>query len=507
MDTTTTKPDAAVDVEKGPSGMGKHPRGLMTLFFTELWERFSYYGMRALLVLFLVAAVDQPNSGFGLDDATATAIYGLYTASVYLVGLPGGWIADRIMGQRNAVFLGGMIIAAGHFSMALGSPFTFYMGLVLIVIGTGLLKPNVSAIVGDLYPEGGARRDAGFSIFYMGINIGAFSGPLICGYLGENINWHLGFAAAGVGMVLGLIQYRLGYKHLQDAGHIKDENAGDKSRAIRALILGIVVVAVIGGLLALLQSAGTLNLTPRGVAENLGIFIAVLAIGFFLYQLLFGGFNIAEKKRIVVIFVLFVAAAIFWAGFEQAGSSMNLFAERLTDREMFGREMPTSWLQSVNPLFIIMFAPVFGMLWVWLGRREPSIPVKFSLGLIQLGAGFLVLAWASVYVGDANADPNKVSPAWLVATYFLHTTGELCLSPVGLSSMTKLSPRKLVGQMMGIWFMAAAMGNLTAGLVAGEMENLGLVELFGYVALIAIAAGLLLLAISRPVRNLIGGVR
>ncbi len=492
------------EVEGSTSGIGGHPSGLTTLFFTEMWERFSYYGMRALLVLFLVATVEK--GGFGLDDTTANAIYGLYTSSVYLVSLPGGWIADRIIGLRRAVFAGGVIIALGHFSMALGWVATFYLGLVLIVIGTGLLKPNVSAIVGDLYPEGGARRDAGFSVFYMGINLGAFIGPLLCGYLGEKVNWHLGFAAAGVGMAFGLIQYKMGYKRMGDAG-LRDIEPAEKSRAVRSLLAGIGLVVLIAAVMALLQSNGVLHLTPLGVAEKLGYFILGLAILYFAYQLLFGGFDAVEKKRIVVIFVLFVAATLFWAGYEQAGSSMNLFADRLTDRVFFGWEMPTSWLQSVNPIFIIAFAPLFGSLWLALGSRQPSIPVKFAYGLVQLGAGFLVLAWASVYVGDVQGNPNKVTPVWLVVTYFLHTTGELCLSPVGLSSMTKLSPRKLVGQMMGIWFMATSLGNLIAGLLAGRMGSLGLKELFGSVALATVGAGLLLLAISRPVKKLIGDVQ
>jgi POT family proton-dependent oligopeptide transporter len=494
---------AQVESVQGSAGIGGHPPGLTTLFFTEMWERFSYYGMRALLVLFLVATVE--NGGFNLDKPTATAIYGLYTASVYLVGLPGGWIADRIMGQRNAVFLGGIIIAAGHFSMALGWVATFYLGLLLIIIGTGLLKPNVSAIVGDLYPEGGARRDAGFSIFYMGINLGAFIGPLVCGYLGEDINWHLGFAAAGVGMVFGLIQYRLGFRKFGSAG-TREIAPGERSRAIRLLSAGIGVVVAVAIVMVAIHTRGVLTITPLKVAQAMGFFIPVIVIVYFSYQLFLGGFDSAEKKRIGVIFVLFVAAALFWAGYEQAGSSMNLFAEDYTDRVFFGREMPTSWLQSVNPIFIILFSPLFGMLWLALASRQPSIPVKFALGLIQLAAGFLVLAWGSVYVGDAD-NPHKVTSAWLVVTYFLHTTGELCLSPVGLSSMTKLSPRKLVGQMMGIWFMASAFGNLMAGLLAGKMESLGVVQLFSYVALATIGAGALLLIFSRPVKNLIGDVQ
>jgi len=428
----------------------------------------------------------------------------LYTSSVYLSGLPGGWIADRILGHRRSVFVGGVIIAAGHFSMALGSPVTFYTGLVLIVLGTGLLKPNVSAIVGDLYPEGGQRRDAGFSIFYSGINTGAFLGPIICGYLGEKINWHLGFAAAGIGMVLGLIQYRLGFKRMGTAG-LRDIDPIERGRSVKYLLAGIGVVVVLAGLLAELNSSGTLNLNPTNVAESLGYVIAGIAIFYFGYQLIFGGFNSIEKRRIMVILVLFIAATMFWCGFEQAGSSMNLFAKDYTNRIFFGNEMPASWLQSVNALMIIAFAPIFGMLWLKLGQKQPSLPAKFGLGLIQLGIGFAVLAWASVQVGDPN-HPNKVSAAWLVATYFFHTTGELCLSPVGLSAMTKLSPAKLVGQMMGIWFLATSFGNLMAGLLAGKMESMGLVQLFSAVAMWTAALGLVLLIISRPVKRLMGGV-
>jgi proton-dependent oligopeptide transporter, POT family len=485
------------------SGLRGQPPGLSTLFFTEMWERFSYYGMRSLLILFLTATLQR--GGFGLNDATAAAIYGLYVSSVYLSGLPGGWIADRILGHRNSVFVGGVFIAMGHFSMALGSQATFYGGLVLIVIGTGLLKPNVSAIVGDLYPEGGIRRDVGFSIFYSGINTGAFLGPIICGTIGEKYNWHLGFGAAGVGMVLGLIQYRLGYKRLGDGG-LRNIAASDKVAASKILIYAIAFAVVVIGILVMLNSRGTIALSPLGAAKAIGFAIPVLAAIYFGYQLLFGGFDTVDKKRIIVIAVLFVASTLFWMGYEQAGSSMNLFADRLTNRVFFGWEMPTTWLQSVNPIFVILFSPIFGMLWAKLADRQPSIPAKFGLGLLQLAVGFGVLVWASVYVGDP-ANPHKVGTGWLVATYFFHTTGELCLSPVGLSAMTKLSPAKLVGQMMGIWFMSISFGNLVAGLLAGQMESLGLIQLFGSVALWVAAAGLLLLLISRPIKRLMGGVQ
>ena len=475
-----------------------HPRGLMTLFFTELWERFSYYGMRGLLVLFLA---DAMRGGFGMDAQTAGAIYGLYTGMVYLLALPGGWIADRILGQRQAVFIGGCVIAAGHFSMAIPATETFYLGLVLIVIGTGLLKPNVSAIVGDLYPEGGGRRDAGFSIFYMGINIGAFVGPLICGYLGENIDWHLGFSAAGVGMVFGLLQYKLGFKYLGDAGLPKNIDSEARAQATSTMYKALVGLVGIIAVIALLQFSAIIHLTLPGVAQAMGVVIFLIAVGYFIYVLIVGNLNTAEKKRLAVIFFLFISSAVFWAGFEQAGSSLNLFAERLTDRDIFGWLMPASWLQSVNAFFIIALAPVFSWLWIWLGHKQPSIPIKFALGLILLGAGFAVLAWGSIYAYTA-----AVSPMWLIITYLLHTTGELCLSPVGLSSITKLSPPKFVGQMMGIWFTGTSLGNLLAGLAAGKFEVMPLPELFGTVALITAGFGVIAVLISRPIKKMIGGI-
>jgi proton-dependent oligopeptide transporter, POT family len=290
------------------------------------------------------------------------------------------------------------------------------------------------------------------------------------------------------------------------SGGLREIKSDERSRAVRTLVLAIGLAVLIVAILAVLNWQGTVLLSPLGVAGYLGYAIGALAVSYFGYQLIFGGFSAIEKKRIVVIFVLFLAAATFWAGFEQAGSSMNLFAKDFANRVILGSEIPASWLQSVNPLLIIAFAPIFGALWIRLGDRQPSIPAKFAYGLIQLGVGFAVLAWASVYVGDP-AHPSKVNPAWLVATYFFHTTGELCLSPVGLSAMTKLSPAKLVGQMMGIWFMATSFGNLMAGLLAGKMESMGLVELFSSVAMGTVAVGLLLLLVSGPVKRLIGDVK
>jgi POT family proton-dependent oligopeptide transporter len=482
-----------------------HPRGLGTLFFTEMWERFSYYGMRALLVLFMVDAASGANPGLGLSVSRAGAIYGLYTSMVYLMALPGGWVADKLWGQRKSVFVGGCIIAAGHFSMAIPTISTFYLGLGLIVIGTGLLKPNISAMVGDLYPEGGGRRDAGFSIYYMGINLGGFLGPILCGLFGEGYNWHLGFSLAGIGMVAGLIQYRLGGRHLGSAGALAiDDDATTLARRATNFhrtmaVVGLLVIAVVA-----LAVSGVIRVPLESVAQGLGVSIIGLAIAFFGYLLLSKGHTALEKKRLIVIFWLFLLAAIFWSGFEQAGSSLNLFAERLTDRVMFGWEAPASTLQSINSFFIVVLAPVFAILWTWLARRNanPSMALKFGLGLLGLAAGFFVLAW-----GAANATPeNPVSPSWLVVTYFLHTCGELALSPVGLSSMTKLSPRGRVGQMMGVWFMAVALGSLFAGLAAGFLETLAPSALFSNVAMIVGGAGIVAVLVSPLVKRLTGGV-
>ena len=475
-----------------------HPRGLWTLFLTEMWERASYYGMRGLLILFLVASVQT--GGFGLSDQSAAAIYGMYVGLVYLMALPGGWVADRLIGHRRAVFVGGCFIAAGHFSMAIPIVPTFYLGLCLIIIGTGLLKPNVSTMVGDLYPESGARRDAGFSIFYSGINLGAFFGPLVCGYLGERVNWHWGFSAAGVGMLFGLVQYQMGGKYLGGAGLRQDVDPAAERRGWKHLWAVVLATAAVLLGAALLTRTGVLHLTLHGVAQGLGYFMLALAIAYFGAILLLGRLTVPEKKRIFVIFVFFLAAVLFWAGYEQAGSSLNLFAERLTNLHVGSWEMPASWLQSVNPIFIIVLSPVFGILWVKWGSRAPSTPAKMGWGLVMVAIGFFVVAWGAAYAQGGA----KVSMAWLIVTYFFHTAGELCLSPVGLSSVTKLAPRRLVGQMMGTWFMGTALGNLIAGLAAGGFAGMSTGQLFGAVGKVIGIAGVILLIISRPLKSLIG---
>ena len=505
----------AADAAGNEKGWFGHPKGLSTLFFTEMWERFSYYGMRALLLLFMTAPAAA--GGFGWDAAKAGPIYGLYTAMVYLTALPGGWIADRILGQRRSVLIGGIVIAAGHVCLMFHGLPNFYLGLVLITIGTGLLKPNISTMVGSLYTPEDRRRDAGFSIFYMGINLGAFLAPLVCGYLAQHADfqarlagwgldprtsWHWGFGAAAVGMTLGVIQYVLGGRRLGEAG-LRAPGGGDP-KAIRGMWIGLGVFAGILALLALLHRAGIFLVTIEGITKVVGYSLVV--VPFLYFGLLFaqGGWTPVEKKRLLAIFAFFIFAALFWSAFEQAGSTLNLFAERFTHERFLGIEFPASWYQSLNSLFIIFpLAPFFAWLWLRLREKEPSSPAKFGLGLLFVGLGFAVMIYAARLSGVEGA---RVSGWWLTATYFLHTVGELCLSPVGLSTMTKLAPARINSQMMGIWFLASSVGNFVGGQVAGFFETFPLPKLFGAVFLVCMAVTLLIVALIRPVRRLMGGV-
>jgi POT family proton-dependent oligopeptide transporter len=477
-----------------------HPRGLSTLFFTEMWERFSYYGMRALLILFMTAA--PAAGGLGFDAVTAGAIYGLYTSMVYMMTLPGGWIADRLIGPQRAVFVGGVLIASGHFSMAVPSLSTFYLGLVLIVIGTGLLKGNVSVIVGRLYGPNDGRRDAGYSIFYMGINTGAFVAPLVCGYLGQRVNWHVGFAAAGVGMVFGLVQYMLGRKYLGEAGlHPADPGspqafAEQKRHASRWLGIGVSALLLFG----LGMYTGVLPFTPTQIADAAGYVLLGLSVGFFGWVFMAGGWTRVERNHLFLIGVLFVGYALFASSFEQAGSTLNLFADRNTNNSIFGWSFPSSWFQSVNALFVIMFAPMFAWLWIRMAARgkEPGAPFKFAIGLLLVGAGFAVLI-PPAFAAEAG---TLVGPEWLILTYLLHTWGELALSPVGLSAMSKLAPVRIGGLVMGVWFLGTAVGNYVGGRAAGFYESMTLPSLFTAVTVFTVGAGLLFLVFSRPLNRL-----
>jgi len=472
-----------VSAELDRGGIAGHPRGLTTLFLTEFWERFSYYGMRAILFLFMVASTEV--GGLGFDTEKAAWIYGLYTGSVYLTAIPGGFVADRLLGLRRAVLVGGILIATGHYTLAFHGLSTFYAGLILIVLGTGLLKPNISSMVGQLYAPDDDRRDAGFSIFYMGINLGAFVSPFLCGYLGQRIGWHWGFGAAGVGMTLGLLQYVLGGKRLGTVGFLREP----PKEAGKLWLLVAVAVALLGT--ALILSGQYRDYLIVGSA-------AVL----FAWLLLKGAENSIERKRIAAIALLFIFATLFWAGFEQAGSSLTLFADRITHDQFFGH--PSSWFQSVEPFFVITLAPVFAWLWVRLGSRQPSSPGKFAIALSLLSVSFFLVALASMLFEQQQV---KVSPWWLVGVYFLHALGELSLSPVGLSMVTKLAPARILGFIMGIWFLTNALGNFLAGSVAGYFDRLPLPQLFGAVGLVSLAATIVLALLVKPIRGLMSGVR
>ncbi len=482
-----------------------HPRGLATLFFTEMWERFTYYGMRAILVLFLVGAVD--GGGLGIDDKTGNAIYGLYISATYLLSLYGGWIADRLIGAQRAVWWGGILIMVGNGLLAVGSTQLFFLGLIVIVFGVGLLKPNISAIVAQIYPEGGSRRDAGFSIFYMGINVGAFLGSTIVPILAASYGWRAGFAAPAVGMLLGLVQFAMTRHYLGVAGVTPGASQIDTASNRRAWISLIVLTTALVGV-CVAAILGLLHIDPVKLLGGSFWAMVVFAVGYFAYLLFLAGLNTAEQKRVLVMIALFIACAMFWAGFEQTGASLNLFADRYTNRNLFGWTMPAGVLQNVNPFFIIIFSPVFAALWVALGRRnmDPSAPAKFALGLIFMGVGFVVMYFAAQYVVQGQ----QVLPTWLILTYMFHTWGELCLSPVGLSSMSKLAPPRFVGQALGVWFLATAIGNNLAGQIAGEFDGSNVAAMPNqYLGIFwwGLIGGLVMFAITPFAKRLMGGVK
>jgi proton-dependent oligopeptide transporter, POT family len=388
--------------------------------------------------------------------------------------------------------------------MAFPSVTTFYLGLALIVVGTGLLKGNAAVIVGGLYGPNDTRRDAGFSIYYMGINLGAFVAPLVCGYLGQRVNWHIGFGAAGVGMVLGLVQYVLGAKYLGEAGLYPAPAASPDAAArlrSRVTIWGGVALAFVA-LMAVGMATGALPITARQIADAAGYMLLMIVVAFFAWLFFWGDWTPAERRRLYAIGALFVASAIFWSEFEQAGSTLNLFGDRATRTSVLGWTFPSSYYQSLQPLFIITFAPVFAWLWVRLGKHEPSSPAKFGLGLLFVGSGFALLVVAS----SLAANGVKVAPWWLVVTYLLHTFGELSLSPVGLSATTRLAPARVAGLMMGVFYLAISVGNFIGGRLASLYSSMPLPNLFGAIAAAGIGAGLVMFALTPPVKRLMGDV-
>ncbi len=485
------------------SGLFGHPKGMTTLFFTEMWERFSYYGMRAILILYMVAPVAQGGLGFGTPKAGM--IYGVYTMMVYMTSIPGGFIADRVLGARNSVLYGGIVIALGHFSLAIKELPFFYLGLGLIIIGTGLLKPNVSTMLGGLYDRVDTRRDAGFSIFYMGINIGAALSPLVCGFLAQstqfkavltshgidpNSSWHFGFAAAGIGMLLGLTQYvvqghRLGTVG-KKASRIASDHVEDQNEKLRDQELELEP----GHQAPFAQHHSEQSKRDlEAASQDQNQAMALLTTD--------------EWKKLGAIGLLFFFQVLFWAVYEQGGSSLNLFADELTRNELFGFAYPSSWFQTVPAVFCILLAPVFSILWVRLGKKQPTSATKFTLGLLFLSLGIGLMVPASMLAGS-----GPVSPLWLTLSYLLQVIGEMCLSPVGLSTVTKLAPLKFASATMGLWFLANAFGNYLAGYLGGlfKPDAHTLVLLFGSMAGAGLLATVILWLLSPTIRRLMGNV-
>ena len=427
-----------------------HPVGLYVLFFTEMWERFSYYGMRAILVLYLVAATTDSNAGLGWSNGDALALYGWYTMLVYVASIPGGWIADKFLGQKKSVLYGGILLVAGHSILAVEQMWAFYTGLGLIIAGVGMLKPNISTMVGGLYKQGDIRRDKGFTIFYIGINLGAFLSALIVGYVGETYGWHYGFGLAGIGMAAGLIQYLAGQKHLAHVGNF----------------LG----------------------TSKDEAEKEAMKKPLTKI---------------EKDRVIVLFISFLLVIVFWGAFEQAGGLMNIYASEKTDRMLMGWEVPASWFQSLNAMFIIFLGTSVALYWAnrkLKGKVSTSL-FKMIVGLIIMGTGFFFMTAAA---GQYESNGSS-SMYWLVLAYLFHTIGELCISPVALSYITKLAPLKYASLMMGVYFAMTGFGNKLAGLLGEASESLGEYTIFTGIAVFCVLFGLIVMIFRKKLEALTHG--
>ena len=475
------------------------PTGIATLFLTELWERFTYYGIQSLLILFMVAPAAK--GGLGLGDKVSSSIYGLYVGSTYLLGLLGGWIADRLAGAQRAVIAGGLLIAAGNTLLALGTTAIFFVCLLVISMGVGLLKPNVSALVATLYPEGGARRDAGFSIFYMGINTGGFLGPMVVPLVATAFGWRFGFALTALGMLLGVGQFLWTRRFLGGAGL----TVAPEQRASWTPIVGVVAALAAAVLLAL---SGVVHVDAALLASGASWAVSLLALAYFVYLLFFAGLTGTERKRVLVMVALFVASVTFWAGYFQQGGSFNLFAARYTDMHILGWNAPPGMLQAADSLFVIILAGVFAALWLALGKRDrdPPAAAKFGVALLLLGCGFLVMYFAA---GRGLAG-HRVLSTWLICAYVLHVCGEMCISPVGLSNMSKLVPPRFLGQAMGMWFLSLALGGILAGRLTGEYDAShleSLPALFLKIFWYGVIAGAVMLAVTPLAKRLMAGVK
>lgn len=480
-------------------GFMGQPRALSTLFFTEMWERFSYYGMRALLVLYLTAPLisdDGYGPGLELDKGAAIAIYGAYSGLVYLTPIAGGWIADRIVGPRKTVLYGGIIIALGHYCMAAPLEATFWLGLLLIALGTGLLKPNISAMVGDLYSETDTRRDAGFSLFYMGINIGSFLAPLVTGWAAQQRGFHWGFAIAGIGMTFAVIQYALGWKRLQGVGESAPDPASphERNRFIMIVIGAVVFVGMIAFALSIFFPESSIF---DHVASAITIFILIVPFVYFFQLFRRTDYTPKERGHVRAFVWIFIAAAAFWMVFEQSGSTLTLFAEDVTDMSVGGWEMPVAWLQSANPLFIIIFAPIFALMWTKLANRAPRTSVKFALALIGVGISVLVLV---IPMSQFQNNGAQAALFWILGTYLLQTWAELLLSPTGLSATSKLAPEGASGQMLALWFVATSVGTSIGGQI-GKFTADNPVNTFLLSAAIPIAIAVVLLVFQKVINR------
>ena len=446
-----------------------HPIGLRTLFLTEMWERMSYYGMRGIMVLFMIAGVSGENPGLTFSKEAANAIYGTYIGLVYFMVVPGGWIADNILGYQKTVLIGAIIITLGHFILAIPLQETFFLGLLFVILGTGLLKGNISTIVGKLYDGNDSQRDSGYTIFYMSINIGSVLGFLICGYLGEKIGWHWGFGAAGIGMAFGAFQF-IRYRSLLNGAGSNPSESDPAKRKKSTILLSIAGGAVL--LLVVAAFLGKFSINPVTFAESYAYFLVVIAGLYFIYLFLLAGLSPSEKKNLVLLFFLFIGAAAFWSGFDQSGGSLTIFAKEHTNLSILGYSFPVSWMNLANPIFVVLFAPIFAGIWTNLAIRnlDPSLPMKFAIGLLLMALSFVLM----LYAVDLAMVTQTVGIQWLLLTYLIHTWGELALSPIGLSAFSRYAPKKYAGQMFGLWFMASAIGGVLAGLLGGEASGDGL---------------------------------
>ncbi|MDX2374210.1 peptide MFS transporter [Psychrobacter sp. PP-21] len=510
MSTESKTGTSAAELQALDNGFMGHPAPLRSLFFTEMWERFSYYSIRPLLVLFMVATVGS--GGFGFSEVTASAIYGIFAGSLYLAAVPGGWLADNWLGQERALWWGSIVIALGHLCIALSAMFgmtLFFVGLICIVLGSGLFKTCISVMVGALYPKGDSRRDGGFTLFYMGINIGALLAALIVGVFKEKGMWHVGFGVGGLGMLVSLLIYRfVAQKNLTRYATAKGisaewEHSNDRYKNIGRWVGGFVALLVA---VVLLVSTGMISFNPEMVAEYMTYIIAAVVILYFAIMFISPRLDKTDKLRLLICFVLIIGSTLFWSSFEQQPTSFNLFADRYTDLNVLGFDVPSIWFQSLNPLFILILAPIVSIIWVKLGNRglEPSSMAKFALGMLLAAAGFALMIFASKSILAPGA--GLASPLWLVGSLLLLTLGELALSPVGLSAMTKLAPEGMQGQMMGLFFASIAMGNLVAAFFGGHVSAdkiEGLPGLFTTMTIFLVVTALFLLALAKPINKML----